>query len=109
LTAAEAGILTCAHSYSEDELEDASKMNNQEQNQWRVTFYEVGEEPIVEVMSSFADAWALAQPNPEDDGLDWRFVGARVQIKARFDAGEQIITVCWVNGVNGTYNVIERL
>jgi hypothetical protein len=95
-----------AHSYSEDELEDASKMNNQ---QWRVTFYEAGEEPLVEVMRSFADAWALAQPNPEDDGLPWRFAGARAQIKARFEAGEQIITVCWVDGVNGTYNVIERM
>ncbi len=86
-------------------------MNDQQQNQWRVTFYEEGEEPLVEVMRTFADAWAVAQPYPEDDGLAWRFAGARAQIKARFDdpQGERSIRVCWVEGVNGTYTFIERL
>lgn len=85
-------------------------MNNQQNSdRWRVTFYEEGEEPLVEDMRSFADAWALAQPNPEDDGLAWRFAGARAQIKARFEAGENSIRVCWVDGVNGTYTVVERV
>lgn len=84
--------------------------NQQQQDQWRVTFYEEGEEPIVEIMRSFADAWALAQPNPEEDGLAWRFE-PRAQVLARFQdpQANHTIRVCWVEGVNGTYNVIERL
>lgn len=85
----------------------ASKMNAQQQDQWRVTFYEKGDEPLVEMMRSFADAWALAQPYPEDDGLAWHFAGARAQIKARFEAGENSIRVCWVD--NETYTVVERI
>jgi hypothetical protein len=79
-----------------------SKMNNQ----WRVTFYEEGDEPLVEDVNSFADAWGLAHPYPTLDGLRWK-TQERANVEARFAAGENRIVVSYSSDA-GTYTVIER-
>ena len=84
--------------------------------QWRVTFYEEGEEPHTEIMRTFADAWAVAQPWPEEmAGRNWNFE-VRAGVRQRFlfatqnpdsPNAERLIRVCWVAGENNTYNTIE--
>ena len=84
--------------------------------QWRVTFYEEGDEPHVEIMSTFSSAWALAQPWPEEMAMhDWSFV-LKEDARARFTFAAQnpdspnadrLIRVCWADDENGTYNTIE--
>ena len=53
---------------------------------WTVIFFEEGEEPLIEEMSSFSDAWALAQPAPEEMAVGWRTIitkqGALEQLEA---------------------------
>ena len=75
-------------------------------NQWRVTFYEEGDEPLVEMMRSFADAWAVSKPYPDLDGRPWQRL-EKANVEARFVAGENAIVVSRAS--NGTYTVIERL
>lgn len=72
--------------------------------QWRVTWYEEGEEPYTEVMGRFGNAWALAQPYPEEDGLAWHFT-RRADILAAL-LQEPIVTAAWVD--NLTRTTIER-
>jgi hypothetical protein len=74
--------------------------------QWRITWYEDGEEPLVEVVSSFADAWALSQPYPHEDGLQWQWIGRNVAMQ-RFAEGEQVVCASWVD--NATRTIVERM
>lgn len=74
--------------------------------QWRITWYEEGEEPLVEIVSSFADAWVLAQPYPEDDNLPWKWVERHIAVQ-RFAAGERAVRAAWVD--NATQTFVERL
>jgi hypothetical protein len=78
----------------------------QNPHQWRVVFYEAGDQPLVEVMRSFADAWAVAQPYPHEDGLPW-VIGNRNNIKATLEVQAGPLTVASVDGQ--TYTTIERL
>ena len=80
---------------------------NDNNSQWRTIFYEGGEVPLVEILRTFADAWALAQPYPDPVGPRWSFL-ARANAKAHFEAGGGPLTVCWVEGNPQTYTVIER-
>ncbi len=83
-------------------------MNMNQQEQWRVVFYEVDEEPIEEIMSSFADAWALAQPDPQHE-RGWR-IQRRADVIAAFAAGEQdMIVAHHPNGVGYGRTVISRV
>jgi hypothetical protein len=75
-------------------------------DQWRITWYEDGEEPMVEVVSSFADAWALAQPYPDEDGLQWRWT-PRQDARLQFANGSQAVVAAWVD--NTTRTVVERM
>lgn len=84
--------------------------------QWRVTYYEEGEEPHVEIMSRFADAWAVAQPWPEEmEDHDWVFL-TKADVQGRFTFAAQnpdspnaewVIRVCWTEDEEGTYTTIE--
>lgn len=67
-------------------------MNN---HQWRVTWYEQGEDDVMEMFDRFADAWAISQPAAEP-GVDWRYT-LRDQVSARFIQGEQSIIVAWTD------------
>ncbi len=89
-------------------MQNQPNQNNQDQGQgqWRVTFYEQGEEPLVEIMRTFADAWAVSAPYPGDDGLQWARSN-RANVEARFAAGENSIVVSRASQV--TYTVIERI
>jgi hypothetical protein len=72
--------------------------------QWRVTWYEEGDEPYTEIMGRFGDAWALAQPYPDDDGLDWHFTRRADILNALLQ--EPVVTVAWVD--NATRTTLER-
>lgn len=82
--------------------------------QWRVTFHEAGEDPHVEIMNSFSNAWALAQPWPEEmEEHDWNFE-LKEDVRQRFlfaaqnpdsPNADRFIRVCWVD--NETYTAIE--
>lgn len=72
--------------------------------QWRITWYEEGDEPFTEVIGHFSDAWALAQPYPDDDGLDWHFTRRADALNALLQ--EPIVTVAWVD--NLTRTTLER-
>jgi len=80
--------------------------------QWRVTFHEAGEMPEEELMRSFQDAWAIAQPYPEEDGLAWQFE-QRAFIRASFELAVEdpnqprTLRVCWVD--DDTYTTIEMI
>ena len=73
--------------------------------QWRVTFYEEGEEPIVEVVSSFDTAWALSRPCPEEAHLGWA-LEQRSVVTERFQ-NESVVCVAYVD--LATRNVIEKI
>ncbi len=73
-----------------------------------MVFYEVDEEPIEEIMGSFADAWALAQPDPQHE-RGWR-IQRRADVVAAFAAGEQdMIVAHHPNGVGYGRTVISRV
>jgi hypothetical protein len=83
-------------------------MNMNQQEQWRVVFYDVDEQPIEEIMSSFADAWALAQPDPQHE-RGWR-IQRRADVVAAFAAGEQdMIVAHHPNGVGYGRTVISKV
>ena len=89
--------------------DDVIMMNNnqnqgQEQVQWRVTYTE--DDDDTEVFDRWADAWAYAQPDA--DGRDWRW-SKKADIQARFDAGENNITVAWVVDDNRVSVRISRI
>jgi hypothetical protein len=66
----------------------------EESHQWAVTWAPEGE---VEIMKNFADAWAIAQPYPEDDGPDWTYT-RKAEVRALFHAGVKKVKVAWVEG-----------
>jgi hypothetical protein len=74
-------------------------------HQWAVKWDPEGE---VEVMKNFADAWAIAQPYPEDDGPAWIYT-RKAEIRALFHAGVKKVRVAWVEGNNPQAVWIERL
>lgn len=76
------------------------------QYQWRVTFYEAGEEPYSELMSRFSSAWILSLPYPHLDGLNWHRL-QRQELVDRLNNGDNQICVSWVNDLTRT--VLERL
>jgi hypothetical protein len=84
-------------------------MMNQNQNQgqdqvrWHVTYVE---DDDTEIFDRWADAWAYAQPDA--DGRDWRW-SKKADIQARFDAGENNITVAWVTNDNRASVRISRV
>jgi len=89
--------------------DDVIMMNNQpdqgqEQVQWRVTYTE--DDDDTEVFDRWVDAWAYAQPDA--DGRDWRW-SKKADIQARFDAGENNITVAWVVDDNRVSVRISRI
>ena len=65
--------------------------NMQMNGQWRVVFYEVDEQPIEEIMRSFADAFALALPDPVHEP-GWTSM-RRAQVIAAFAAGAVEVVV----------------
>ncbi len=75
------------------------------ERKWEVIFYEDGEEPLTEIMNNFQDAWALAQPNPQEDGLAWTTLN-RANVMWRFDNGETWIVVSRAS--ENTYTVIRH-
>ena len=81
----------------------ADQLAWEKQYQWAVTWTPEGE---VEIMKSFADAWALSQPYP-DDNIPWTYT-RKADIRARFHAGETRVRVAWVEGDEGTAVWIER-
>ena len=78
--------------------------------QWRITFYEDGEETIEEVFTGyFCAAWAISFPHPDEDGYDWHIV-KRLDLEARFAAGQNNIVASWdIENELLTYTRIERL
>lgn len=83
----------------------------QNQEQWRVTYYEEGEEPYTEIVTRFSTAWVLSKPYPQLDGLAW-VITNKANIRADFEAGQNDICVSWVPvgaGVPTTRTVITRL
>jgi hypothetical protein len=81
----------------------ADQLAWEKQYQWAVTWTPEGEE---EIMKSFADAWALSQPYP-DNNIPWIYT-RKAEIRARFHTGETKIRVAWVEGDEGTAVWIER-
>jgi len=79
-------------------------------HQWRVTFYEDGEDTFEEVFTGyFCAAWAISFPHPDEDGYDWHIL-KKDDLQARFNAGENNITVSWdIENADSTYTVIELL
>ena len=77
----------------------------EESHQWAVTWVPEGEE---EVMKNFADAWAISQPYPEDNGPAWIYT-RKADIRALFHAGVKKVRVAWVEGDNQQAVWIERL
>ena len=65
--------------------------NFQMNGQWRVTFYEVDEQPIEEIMRSFADAFALSLPDPQHEP-GWASM-RRAEVVAAFAAGAAEVVV----------------
>ena len=53
---------------------------------WTVIFFEEGEEPLIEEVSSFSDAWALAQPAPEEMAVGWRTIITKQEVLAQLEA-----------------------
>jgi hypothetical protein len=75
-----------------------------QQGQWRVTWLVQGEQPEVDVMNRWADAWALAQPWPEERGEDggWLYT-RRLSALEAFQNGAASVVVAWTrNGGNQT-------
>jgi hypothetical protein len=68
----------------------------EQQEQWRVTWQVQGEQPEVEVMNRWADAWALAQPWPEERGEDggWLYT-LRADALSAFQNGAVSVVVAW--------------
>ena len=81
----------------------ADQLAWESQYQWAVSWTPDDE---VESMKSFADAWALSQPYP-DDNIPWIYT-RKAEIRARFHAGETKIRVAWVEGDENTCVWIER-
>jgi len=79
-------------------------------HQWRITFYEDGEETIEEVFTGyFSAAWAISFPHPDEDGYNWKIL-KKEELQALFDAGENPIRASWdIDNENSTYTVIEKL
>ena len=63
---------------------------------WRVTYYEAGEQPYSDEMSRFVDAWRLARPYPDLDGLFWN-KRTRYEVESLFANQENNICVAWVD------------
>ena len=80
--------------------------DNHDQAQWRVTFYEAGEEPYSEITRRFSSAWAITRPYPENDGLAWQNM-TRAEAVVRFNEGRNQICVSWVDQLTRT--VLERI
>ena len=76
--------------------------------QWRVTWYDADDEPVVEVVRAFADAWAISQPGDDDDDLDWRFTTRQATLDSFNQDGVATVTVAWTTD-NAHRVVIERL
>ena len=72
---------------------------------WRITYYEAGEQPYSDEMSRFADAWRLARPYPDLDGLAWTTL-KRYDVESLFANGENNICVSWVD--NETRTVLTK-
>jgi len=66
-------------------------INMQMNGQWRVVFYEVDEQPVEEIMRSFADAFALALPDPLMEP-GWTSL-RRAEVVAAFAAGAAEVVV----------------
>lgn len=62
--------------------------------QWKVIWSPEGDE---EIMKSFADAWAIAQPYPDDNGPAWNYT-RKAEIHALFEAGVAKVRVAWSEG-----------
>ena len=75
---------------------------------WTVIFFEEGEEPLIEEMSSFSDAWALAQPAPEEMAVGWRTIITKQEVLAQLEADPQasVIVTHAPNAATG-YNIIR--
>ncbi len=80
----------------------------EQQEQWRVTWLDQGEQPEVEVMNRWADAWALAQPWPEERGDDggWLYM-RRADALSAFQNGAVSVTVAWTRN-GGKQIVLSR-
>ena len=74
-------------------------------HQWRVTWHEEGEEDVVEIMTSWSDAWAISQPLEPEGG--WLYTQKDV-VYNRFQNGENSINVAW-KADQSERVVIERL
>lgn len=76
--------------------------------QWRVVFYEVDQEPIEEIMSSFADAFALALPDPLMEP-GWTSL-KRAEVMAAFAEGASEVVVARHPGGSGMgRTLIQRM
>ena len=72
--------------------------------QWRVTWYEEGEDPVVEIWERFADAWADAMPDGDEVG--WLHL-RKSSVRDRFANGEITICVAW--RPNADRRIMERV
>lgn len=75
---------------------------------WTVIFFEEGEEPLIEEVSSFSDAWALAQPAPEEMAVGWRTIITKQEVLAQLEADPtaSVMVTHAPNAATG-YNVIR--
>lgn len=81
-------------------------MNMQEQ--WRVVFYEVDQEPIEEIVSSFHDAYALSLPDPVYEAR-WASM-RKADVIAAFAAGAtEVVVARRPGGVGMGRTVIQRV
>jgi hypothetical protein len=75
---------------------------------WRVTFFEKGEEPIVDNMRRLRDAWVLAQPYPDVDGKDW-VIEAWETVKAKFEEEKATsMLVAWASD-HTAHTIIDKI
>lgn len=72
----------------------AEQLDWEKSNQWKVTWAPEGDE---ELMKNFADAWAIAQPYPDENGPNWTYT-RKAEVRALFHAGVKKVRVAWVEG-----------
>lgn len=88
-------------------------MNQQQQQnyQWRVTWHVQGQDDETEYVSRFSDAWAMAQPWPEEraEGGGWTYTRRADGLAAFMDAPVGPFTVIVARTRDGRqWNSVSR-
>jgi len=76
--------------------------------QWRITWTAEGDADVTEIVTRFADAWALSQNVPGYGEMDWEFVSREFALDEFNQNAANAVTVA--RTADGTHRVtIDRL